>query len=97
MERSSSHGNGERPGAGNPSVTDPHKAITIQTYADLLEHGLTLAYHCQPCARWVDVDLQAVVASGRGDDVYIGRRVRCTVCGQLGSGQIRPINTAGGA
>jgi hypothetical protein len=78
-------------------MTDQHTPITIQTYADLLEHGLTLAYHCQPCQRWVDVDLASLVAAGRGDDIYIGQKVRCTVCGQLGSGQISPSNTAGRA
>jgi len=71
--------------------------ITIQTYADLLQHGLTLAYHCQPCRRWVDVDLAALAAEGRGSEIYIGRTVRCTVCGEVGSGQVCPINTAGGA
>ncbi len=55
-----------------------------ETFADLLKHDLALAYHCQPCGRWRDVDLRALVRAGRGDERYVGRRPVCAVCGERG-------------
>lgn len=65
----------------------------METFADLLAHDHVMLGHCTRCGRSEKVDLEAIVASGRGDDVYIGRRLRCSACGH----RDRPIIMAGSA
>ena len=61
-----------------------------ETFADLRAHGLRLDFHCWNCARWRQANLDAIIAEGRGGEVYVGRKPRCSTCGELGTMQIRP-------
>lgn len=63
--------------------------MLIQTYSDLLQHGMAMACHCPRCERWADVDLERLVATGRGEQSYIGRKAKCAKCGERGSIQIQ--------
>ena len=45
--------------------------MLVQTFSDLLEHDLWLAFHCAPCERWTAADIEGLVAAGRGDEVFI--------------------------
>ena len=70
-------------------------AITLDTYAALLECDQNLAACCPKCQRWVVLDLAQLVASGRGQEGFIGRHPRCQVCGTLGHWQVRPPTMRG--
>ena len=66
--------------------------MIVQTFSDLQEHGLRLAFHCAPCERWMAADLTRLIASGRGDEVFVGRKPRCAECGAVGSMQVQLKN-----
>ena len=42
------------------------------------------------CMRFEPVDLQEMIAEGKGEISYIGRKPTCQRCGQKGEFQIRP-------
>lgn len=66
--------------------------MLVQTFSDLLEHGLRLAFHCTPCGRWTKADLARLIEYGRGDEVFIGRKPRCAECGAVGTMQVQIRN-----
>ncbi len=70
--------------------------IRLDTYRGLLEYRHTLACWCRSCQRWANVDIARLVADGRGDESFIGRRVVCRVCGGEGQAQLRPPTIGGG-
>jgi hypothetical protein len=63
--------------------------MLVQTFNDLLEHDLRLAFHCAPCERWTAADIEGLVAAGRGDEVFVGRKPRCAECGAVGTMQVQ--------
>jgi hypothetical protein len=70
--------------------------IQIKTLRDLYENDLVLETHCIACLRFVPVDLEQMIAEGKGDGSYIGKKPSCRKCGQKGEWQIRPKGTAVG-
>ena len=64
-------------------------AICLDTFASLLEHEHGLAAYCPKCQRWATVNLHKLVASGQGQQTFIGRKPRCRVCGSTGHWQVR--------
>ena len=70
--------------------------IQIKTLRDLHENGLILETHCIACLRFVAVDLEEMMAEGKGARSYIGKKPTCRKCGQKGEWQIRPKGTAVG-
>ena len=70
--------------------------IQIKTLRDLHENGLILETHCMACLRFEPVDLEEMIAEGKGDRSYIGKKPTCLRCGQKGDFQIRPKGTAVG-
>ena len=70
--------------------------ILIQRIKDLQENKLLLETHCMACLRFEPVDLEAMIAEGKGDWSYIGKKPTCRKCGQKGDFQIRPKGTAVG-
>jgi len=67
--------------------------LLIQTYRQLLENSLCLEAHCIDCMRFEAIDLEALIASGKGDKIFIGIKPTCISCGKKGEFQIRPIGT----
>ena len=51
--------------------------IQIKTLRDLHENGLILETHCMACLRFVPVDLEEMIAEGKGDRSYIGKKPTC--------------------
>jgi len=43
--------------------------------------------------RFEAIDLEALIASGKGDKIFIGIKPTCISCGKKGEFQIRPIGT----
>jgi hypothetical protein len=41
----------------------------------LLEHDHRLAAYCATCERWAVLDLERLIAAGRGDYCFVGRTV----------------------
>jgi len=70
--------------------------IRIKTLRDLLENDFILEAHCIFCLRFIPVDLEVMIAKGKGDRSYIGKKPKCQECGQEGEWQIRPKGTAVG-
>jgi hypothetical protein len=54
------------------------------------EHEHALAAYCSTCERWAVLDLERLIADGRGDYCFVGRRPRCRYCGNAGDWQLRP-------
>lgn len=69
--------------------------VTIATYADLVRYRYTMTGWCPTCVRGAPVDLAAMVAAGRGDERYVGRRIRCSICGHVAWPIIRPPESSG--
>ena len=44
----------------------------------------------ETCERWAVLDLEKLIAEGRGDYCFVGRKPRCSYCRGLGSWQLRP-------
>jgi hypothetical protein len=63
--------------------------ITCDTPAKLHFVGHKLAVHCEPCVRWADVDLKAMIERGQGDRRFEDMRPRCSGCGQVRKWQVR--------
>ena len=70
--------------------------IQIKTLRDIHDNGLILETHCMACLRFVPVDLEKMIAEGKGDRSYIGRKPKCQECGEEGEWQMRPKGTAVG-
>ena len=62
--------------------------MILRTVSDLvrLDHGLRA--YCDPCRRYVDIDLEALIRDGRGELPYRAVRFRCTQCGGIGGMQL---------
>jgi hypothetical protein len=56
----------------------------------LHEHDHKLAAYCATCERWAALDLERLIAEGRGDESFVGRKPRCSYCRGLGVWQLRP-------
>jgi hypothetical protein len=63
---------------------------TVDTFHALHEHDHNLAAYCATCERWAVLDLERLIAEGRGEHVFVGRKPRCSYCYALGSSQVRP-------
>ena len=63
--------------------------ITIRTIDDLARYGYTLALNCEPCHRWVVLDLEEMQAAGRGQQSYVEMKFRCSECGGKADKQLR--------
>src|SRR5688500_13146201 len=55
--------------------------VTLDTLRKLHEHDRELAAYCPTCRRWAVLDLERLIAEGRGAYCAIGRKPRCKVCG----------------
>ena len=64
--------------------------VTLDTFRALHEHDHELAAYCPKCRRWAVLDLERLIAEGRGNYCAIGRKPRCKVCGGRGQWQLRP-------
>ena len=60
--------------------------ITLDTLRALHEHDHELAAYCPNCRRWAVLDLERLIAEGRGDYSAIGRKPRCSNCCGPGNG-----------
>ena len=60
----------------------PHAPIVIGTFAALRAHGFRLDVWCE-CGHGGPVDLDKIIASGKGAERYVGRRFKCSKCGAL--------------
>ena len=67
--------------------------MLIRTYRQLVENNLCLEAHCLKCMRFEPIDLEGLIAAGRGNKVFIGLKPTCTSCGQKGEFQLRPKGT----
>jgi hypothetical protein len=68
----------------------------IKTLRDIYDNDLAFEAHCMTCLRFVAVDLEEMIAEGKGDRSCIGKKPTCQRCGQKGEWQIRPKGTAVG-
>ncbi len=82
---------------GGASRCDDTGMATIDTFAALLENEHGLDAFCPTCQRWASVNLHELVAVGRGQETFIGRRPRCRECGTQGYWQVRPPTMRGTA
>ena len=64
--------------------------VTLDTLGKLHEHDHELAAYCPTCARWAVLDLAQLIAEGRGEYVFVGRKPRCSYCRGPGIWQLRP-------
>ena len=64
--------------------------VTLDTLRALHEHDHQLAAYCATCERWAVLDLGRLIAEGRGEYVFVGRRPRCSYCRGVGTWQLRP-------
>ena len=63
--------------------------IDLGTVQGLHEHGHELHAYCPHCDRWRVLDLERMVAEGKGG-LRLPITVRCTDCGEAGQLQVRP-------
>jgi hypothetical protein len=64
--------------------------VTLDTLRALHEHDHQLAAYCATCERWAVLDLERLIADGRGEFRFVGRKPRCRDCGTPGEWQLRP-------
>jgi len=62
----------------------------LVTFRDLRSQGHVLGLYCPDCGRWGEADLDALIASGRGEREMVSSRFRCRDCGSLVEKQLRP-------
>ena len=48
------------------------------TLRKLHEHEHQLAAYCPKCRGWAVLDLERLIAEGRGDHCFVGRKPRCS-------------------
>jgi hypothetical protein len=65
--------------------------VTLDTLRALHEHEHKLTAYCATCERWAVLDLERLIAEGRGDYCFVGRKPRCSYCRGLRSWQLRPL------
>ncbi len=63
--------------------------VTLDTFRTLHEHDHKLACYCATCERWAVLDLERLIADGRGD-YFVGRKPRCSYCRSPGARRSRP-------
>jgi len=63
--------------------------IDLGTIAGLHAHDHQLAAYCLRCDRWSTLDLERMVAQGKGS-LRLPLRMRCRDCGEVGQLQVRP-------
>jgi hypothetical protein len=68
----------------------PFAVIRLDTFRALHERDHALAAYCSLCQRWAVLDLARLIAEGRGNYVFVGRKPRCRYCGNRGEWQLRP-------
>jgi hypothetical protein len=64
--------------------------VVLDTLRALHDHDHKLAAYCSTCERWAVLDLERLIADGRGDYVFVGRKPRCIYCRGMGTWQLRP-------
>jgi hypothetical protein len=64
--------------------------VTLDTLRALHDHDHQLAAYCSTCERWAVLDLERLIAGGRGDYCFVGRTPRCSYCRGRGIWQLRP-------
>ena len=64
--------------------------VILDTFRALHEHQHQLAAYCATCERWAVLDLERLIAEGRGDYCFVGRKPRCSYCRGQGMWQLRP-------
>ena len=47
--------------------------VVLDTFRALQEHDHKLAAYCSTCERWAVLDLERLIADGRGDYCFVGR------------------------
>ena len=50
--------------------------IRLDTFRALHEHDHQLAAYCATCERWAVLDLERLIAEGRGEYVFVGKKPR---------------------
>jgi len=64
--------------------------VTLDTLRALHEHDHKLAAYCPTCERWAVLDLERLIAQGRGEYHFVGQKPRCSYCRGPGIWQLRP-------
>jgi hypothetical protein len=64
--------------------------IKLDTFRAPHEHEHKLAAYCATCERWAALDLERLIAEGRGEFRLIGWKARCRYCRGPGELQVRP-------
>jgi hypothetical protein len=64
--------------------------VTLNTFRALHEQEHQLAAYCATCERWAVLDLARLIAEGRGEYVFVGRKPRCSYCRGPGTWPLRP-------
>jgi len=64
--------------------------IRLDTLRALHERDHKLAAYCPRCSRWAVLNLERLIGEGRGDYQFVGRKPRCSDCGERGVWQLRP-------
>jgi hypothetical protein len=52
--------------------------VTLDTVRALHKHDHKLAAYCATCQRWAVLDLERLIAEGRGEYRFVGRKPRCS-------------------
>jgi hypothetical protein len=52
--------------------------VTLDTFRALHEHAHKPAAYCPTYDRWAVLDLERLIAEGRGDYRFVGRKPRCS-------------------
>jgi hypothetical protein len=64
--------------------------VTLDTLRALHKHEHQLAAYCAMSERWAILELERLIAEGRGEFRFVGRKPRCSYCRSPGIWQIRP-------
>ena len=64
--------------------------VTLDTFRALHEHDHQLAAYCPTCERWAVLDLKRLIAEGRGEYCFVGRKPRCIYCREGSWSRSRP-------
>ena len=63
---------------------------TLDTLRALHEHDHKLAAYYPVCERWAVLNLERLIAEGRGEYRFVGRKPRRSYCRGAGIWQLRP-------
>ena len=64
--------------------------VTLDTLRELHEHDHELAAYCATCRRWAVLDLERLIAAGRGEYYSSAGSRAVSYCCGLGTWQVRP-------